>query len=105
MNFGLWMVLTVIFTVLALFSVILMICSYSKNDSIITSVVTGLVVIPAEYKNTEIMLRKLASYIEKNDIRCFRKIYIRVDNDDEENLMICRGMCKQFSVFEIVNSC
>ena len=40
--------------------------------------------------------------IEKNDIHCFRKIAIQVCRDDIENIMICRGLCEQYTFFEML---
>lgn len=104
MSFVLWIIMISFFMILALYSVICMIRADLKKDPVLKSLVTGLIVISSDNKNTEILLRSLASYIQKNDIRCFRKIYIRVDRNDTDNIMICRSMCDQYYFYELLYS-
>ncbi|MGN0581762.1 MAG: hypothetical protein ACI4KB_03590, partial [Oscillospiraceae bacterium] len=100
MNLYLWYVLTFILAFVSVTAVFCMIRNDLKKNCDIRSLVTGLVIIPENNNNTEFILRKLAVYIQKNDINCFRKIVIQVSRDDTENIMICRGLCEQYTFFE-----
>lgn len=102
MNLYLWYVLTLILAIVSVSTVFCIIRNDLKKNCDIRSLVTGLVIIPENNNNTEFILRKLAVYIQKNDIHCFRKIVIHVSRDDSENIMICRGLCEQYSFFEVL---
>lgn len=101
MNMNLWYILIVIFSSLVLASAFCIIKGDSGKNIEISSLITGIVVIPYKKSNTEFVLRKLAVYIQKNNMDCFRKILIQVDRRDSENIMICRGICEQYSIFEL----
>ena len=102
MNLYLWYVLTLTLVFVSVTAVLCKIRNDLKKNSDIRSLVTGIVIIPENNNNTEFILRKLAAYIEKNDIHCFRKIAIQVCRDDIENIMICRGLCEQYTFFEML---
>ena len=52
---------------------------YTKRNSVFNSRLTAVFSIPEDEENTEMVLRELVSYIKRNEMNCFRKIYIKTN--------------------------
>lgn len=78
-------------------------CSY-KNTAFESSI-TGIFEIKVDGKNAEIVLRDLISYVQRNEIRCFKKIYIKLCSNDEQTYYICKKICEKYPLFEILEIC
>ena len=75
---------------------------YSDRLRMFDSKLIGFYEIPAG-TSAEIVLRELISYISSNEINCFKKIYIKILTDDDQVLLICKKICDEYPVFDLIN--
>ncbi|MBE6852637.1 MAG: hypothetical protein E7505_04090 [Ruminococcus sp.] len=75
---------------------------YTKRNSVFNSRLTAVFSIPEDEENTEMVLRELVSYIKRNEMNCFRKIYIKTNGDNENVKLICLKMCQEYPIFELI---
>jgi len=78
--------------------------SIKENNIMFDYGISGVYIISENCSDPEILLRELISYIRRNNIRCFRIIYIKVRNNDTETLAVCRKICSDYPVFELLEN-
>lgn len=96
--FSVIILLTVSITIILCFSV----KCRRENNLKFDNGITGIYILSETCCDPEIVLRDLVSYIQRNNIRCFRKIYIKCRSDDTETLNICRRICSDYPVIELL---
>ncbi len=97
--------------ILSALTVILFLCGYrylksfySEKNSQFDSLITGVFIISEKEKNAEIVLRELYMYLHRNEIRCFRVIYI-INNAEDKNIQyICEKICNEYSLFKMADA-
>jgi hypothetical protein len=74
---------------------------YGKRNSAFDSKLTAVFHVDCNEENTEIVLRELISYIRRNELNCFRKIYLKVDADNENIKRICCKLSREYPLFKV----
>ena len=102
MSFGLTLVFALLI-IAAIISLFVFTCRYySRQNYLFESSITGIFVLPDDCEGAEIILRELVMYIQRNDINCFRKIYIKTNSNNKNLIKVCRKICDEYPIFELI---